>query len=447
MSANTQAPTLPLPPRDITALAATLLELDDMLVSCMRCGFCQSVCPVYGASLREADVTRGKIALLENLARHIITDAESVNDKLNRCLLCGSCQANCPSGVRIMDIFLRARSIVRGYLGLSPIKKIIFRGLLVRPGLFDGFMSLSKTFQGLLIKDNHNAAGTCQAPLFSAITGNRHFPALAKKPFHATTHALKEKAGSGRPVAALFPGCVSDKIFPQLAQATLRILRKHQTGIFLPSGQNCCGIPALASGDRKTFVQLVRQNLAIFNSEPFDYLLTPCATCAATIKEIWPGFREDFSPEEQATLKAMSEKAIDITAFTVDVLKAELPESAQGGRRVTYHDACHLNKSLNVSSQPRQILKSLPGLEFVEMPEADRCCGSGGSFTLAYYDLSKKIGQRKRDNIVSVKPDLVAAACPACMMQIMDMLSRNGDNIQVKHVAELYADSLSGVDS
>jgi glycolate oxidase iron-sulfur subunit len=408
----------------------------------MRCGFCQAVCPVYGETLREADVTRGKIALLDNLARYIITDAKAVNDKLNRCLLCGSCQANCPSGVKIMDIFLRARSIVVGYLGLSPIKKLIFRGLLVRPGLFDSFMSLSKTFQKLFIKDEHNAAGTCRAPLFSAFIGDRHFPPLAKEPFHAAIHALEEKAGAGRPVAALFPGCVSDKIFPQLAQATVKILRQHQTGIFLPSGQNCCGIPALASGDRKTFNQLVRQNLAVFNSRPFDYLVTPCATCAATIKEIWPKFREDFSQEEQATLTAMSEKVIDITAFIVDVLKTDLPESPQDGQRVTYHDSCHLKKSLNVSRQPRQILKSIPGLEFVEMPEADRCCGSGGSFTLAYYDLSKKIGQRKRDNIVSVKPDLVAAACPACMMQIMDRLAQNGDNIPVRHVAELYADSL-----
>ncbi|MDR0881356.1 MAG: (Fe-S)-binding protein [Candidatus Adiutrix sp.] len=442
MSANTQPPTAPPVPQDIAALAAMLLELDDMLVSCMRCGFCQAVCPVYGATMREADVTRGKIALLENLAHHIITDAESVNEKLNRCLLCGSCQANCPSGVKIMDIFLRARSIVMGYLGLSPIKKMIFRGFLVRPKLFDGLLGLSKTFQGLFIRDDHNAAGTYQAPLFSAFIGDRHFPALAKEPFHTTTSALAEKAGPGRPVAALFPGCVSDKIFPQLAQATVKILRKHQTGIFLPAGQNCCGIPALASGDRKTFDQLVRQNLAIFKTGTFDYLVTPCATCAATIKEIWPKFSNDYTPEEQATLKEMSEKAIDITAFIVDVLKAELPESAQGGRRVTYHDSCHLKKSLNVSSQPRRILKNIPGLEFVEMPEADRCCGSGGSFTLAHYDLSKKIGQRKRDNIVSVKPDLVAAACPACMMQIMDMLSRNGDNIPVKHVAELYADSL-----
>ena len=102
-------------PQDVSRLAAMLLELDDMLVSCMRCGMCQAVCPVYGATMREADVTRGKIALLENLAKNMIADAESVNDKLNRCLLCGSCQANCPSGVKILDIFLRARSIVSGY--------------------------------------------------------------------------------------------------------------------------------------------------------------------------------------------------------------------------------------------------------------------------------------------------------------------------------------------
>lgn len=95
----------------MAALAAMLAELDDLLVACMRCGFCMSVCPVYGATLREADVARGKIALLENLAGLVIHDAESVNDKLNRCLLCGSCQANCPSGVKIMDIYLRARAM------------------------------------------------------------------------------------------------------------------------------------------------------------------------------------------------------------------------------------------------------------------------------------------------------------------------------------------------
>ena len=126
----------------------------------------------------------------------------------------------------------------------------------------------------------------------------------------------------------------------------------------------------------------------------------------------------------------------------LDVLKVQLPAPAGNGKRVTYHDSCHLKKSLGVTEQPRTVLKSLPGWQLVEMPEADRCCGCGGSFTLYNYDLSRQIGQRKRDNIVSVHPDVVATGCPACMMQIMDMLSRNNDSIPVKHVIELYADTL-----
>ena len=126
----------------------------------------------------------------------------------------------------------------------------------------------------------------------------------------------------------------------------------------------------------------------------------------------------------------------------MDVLKVELPAPADSGKRVTYHDSCHLKKSLGVVEQPRTILKSLPGKQLVEMPESDRCCGCGGSFTLNHYDLSEKIGKRKRDNIVSVKPEIVATGCPACMMQIMDMLSRNNDSIPVKHVIELYAETL-----
>jgi glycolate oxidase iron-sulfur subunit len=97
---------------------------------------------------------------------------------------------------------------------------------------------------------------------------------------------------------------------------------------------------------------------------------------------------------------------------------------------------------LGIFTQPRKILNNLSGLEFVEMPEADRCCGSGGSFTLTQHELANRIGQRKRNNIVSVQPDIVATACPACMLQLMDMLSQNGDRVEVKHVVELYAERL-----
>ena len=442
MSENTQQHTSKTVQPELKRLSDSLLELDDMLVSCMRCGFCMAVCPVFGATMQEADVTRGKIALLENLAKHMITDPEAVNEKLNRCLLCGSCQTACPSGVKIMDIFLRARAIVAEYMGLSPVKKIIFRSLLVKPKLFNTLLDISSKFQGIFLKSASESVGTSRAPLLSPLIGNRHFPSLAKESFHSKTPSLNTAPGRSGLKVAVFPGCVSDKLFPQVADATVKVLQKHGVGIFMPENQCCCGVPALASGDRQSYDKLVRQNLELFGDASFDYLITPCGTCTSTIKEFWPKLMDEYTPKEQAQIKKLHDKAIDLVAFLVDVLKVELPQTDAAGKRVTYHDSCHLKKSLGVTEQPRKILKSLPGYTYVEMPEADRCCGSGGSFTLSHFDLSTQIGQRKRNNVVSVKPEVVAAACPACMMQLMDMLSRNNDNIQVKHVVELYLEAL-----
>jgi glycolate oxidase iron-sulfur subunit len=427
---------------DMKRLVEDLMRLDDLLVCCMRCAFCQAVCPVYGATMKEADVARGKISLLENLAHEMIKDPLAVNEKLNRCLLCGSCQANCPSGVDIMDIFLRARSIVAGYLGLSPIKKIILRGLLKRPKLFNTLTDFVGKYQKLFLKSVNTTVGTCRSPILEPFIGDRHFPALAKEPFHTKVNALNSPAEAGGIKVAFFPGCVSDKLFPQVAEAAIKALSKHGVGIYMPEGQSCCGVPALAAGDRKTYDDLVKQNLQLFGNVELDYLITPCATCTATIKEFWPKQAEYYTAQEKVQIEKLHDKVMDITAFFVDVLKADLPETAGGSKIITYHDSCHMKKSLGVSGQPRKILKALPGYRLVDMLEPDRCCGSGGSFTLYHYDLSKKIGQRKRDNIVSVNPDVVAVGCPACMMQLMDILSRNGDNISVKHVIELYAETL-----
>ncbi|MDR1490765.1 MAG: (Fe-S)-binding protein [Desulfovibrio sp.] len=434
----TQQPITP----ELKALAARLLKLDDLLISCMRCGFCLATCPVYGATMKEADATRGKIALLEYLSHHMTNDPEAVYDKLGRCLLCGSCQSVCPSGVRIMDIFLHARGIVRDYLGLSSTEKFIFRGLLAKPKLFNALLGISAKFQGLFVKEADAALGTYKAPMLNSFIGDRHFPRLASESFHSKTSSLDESPGSTGLRAAFFPGCATDKIFPSVADATLKILRKHGVGVFMPDNLACCGIPALSGGDISACRTMITHNLGLLRQGKFDYLITPCATCASTIKEFWPKMSEGFSPADQELISLLHDKTMDITAFLTDALKVSLPAREGGGKRVTYHDSCHLRKSLGVFNQPRAILKSLPGFEFVEMAEADRCCGSGGSFMLKHYDLSKNIGQRKRDNITAVKPDTVAAACPACMMQLMDMLSQNGDAMKVRHVAEMYAETL-----
>ncbi|MDR2422978.1 MAG: (Fe-S)-binding protein [Deltaproteobacteria bacterium] len=434
------------PPRPATLreLADLLMSLDDLLVSCMRCGLCQAVCPVYGATFREADVTRGKIALLENLAHEVVKDPKSVNDRLNRCLLCGSCELNCPSGVRIMEIFIKARSFVAGYLGLSPIKRLIFRQLLTRPRLFNFATFLAGVFQKPFIKLANKTVGAFRVPLLKPFLGERHVPSFPGRSFSSQRGTLDIPASSSGLRVALFPGCVPDKLFPSLTEATLKILRHFGVGVFFPAGLVCCGIPALASGDAKGFLKLTAHNLAELTKGSFDYLVTPCATCAANVKDNWPRFMDRYLDDEKKAVAAISPKAMDVTQFLVSVLKAEFKPVVPkpDAKRVTYHDSCHLKKSLGVAAEPRAILKSLSGYNLVEMPEADRCCGYGGTFNIMHYDISRDIGQRKRDNVVSVKPDVVTTGCPACLTQLMDLLSQNNDQIAVKHVVELYADSL-----
>ena len=117
-------------------------------------------------------------------------------------------------------------------------------------------------------------------------------------------------------------------------------------------------------------------------------------------------------------------------------------ESLPGAKTVTYHESCHLKKALGLSEEPRTIIKANPNYKLVEMKEADRCCGCGGSFNLFHYDLSRVIGQRKRDNVVATGAHVVAAGCPACMMQLEDVLSHNNDPVQVKHTIQIYAETL-----
>jgi glycolate oxidase iron-sulfur subunit len=416
------------------------MELDDLLISCMRCGFCQSVCPVYGETFLEADVTRGKIALLEDLAHELTADAEKVNQRLNRCLLCGSCETNCPSGVSIIDIFLRARAVVAGYKGLGLIKKTIFRFVLPRPRLFNFFIRISSLFQGPFLKKQSEKPGAFTSPILTPFLGRRHIPKLSNKSFSSIYGEIDEPSELGK--VALFPGCVPDKVFTKLSDTCLKVLRHHKVGIYLARDLVCCGIPALASGDFKAFVELTKINLDLLAKSSFDYLVSPCATCASNIKENWHRFSDSFESKQSSLIEEICAKTMDLTAYLVKILRVDLKPKASDNKVVTYHDPCHLNKSLGVSAEPRELLKSLPGYQFKEMPEADRCCGNGGSFNLFNYPISKKIGQVKRDNIVSVKPSTVATSCPACMLQLMDLLSQNKDDIEVKHVIELYAETL-----
>ncbi|GAB6036245.1 (Fe-S)-binding protein [Fundidesulfovibrio butyratiphilus] len=426
---------------DLNTMIRQLEELDDQLVNCMRCGMCQSVCPLYAETGREADVARGKIALLEFLGHKMTRDAKGVKERLDNCLLCGSCAAACPSGVKVLDIFLKARSIVTAYLGLSPIKKAIFHGMLARPALFNGLLRLGARFQGFFTNPASEVLGTSCSRLMAPILGDRHFPALARTAFRDRGD-VNMPAGEGGLRVAFFYGCMTDKMFPSIGHAVLKVLKHHGVGVFMPVGQACCGVPSLASGDMASFETLVRTNLKHFGKGDFDYLVTPCGTCTEAFHHIWPLMNSGFTDEERARIDMLKAKALDINAFLVDVLGVAPAHASPDARTVTIHDPCHLKKSLGVSGQVRALVGANPDLRVVEMAGADVCCGCGGSFNLQHYEESKKIGRKKRDNIVAAGAEVVATGCPACMMQITDMLSHAGDRVAVKHPVELYAQSL-----
>jgi glycolate oxidase iron-sulfur subunit len=428
---------------EVKRLVTLMRDLEDQLVVCMRCGMCQSVCPLFEQTGLESDVARGKLALLDGLLKEMFDDAEGLQARLNKCLLCGSCAANCPSGVSVTEIFMKARAILAGYTGLSPAKRLILRGMLSNPALFDRMAEWGGRFQKLLTKPVNDVVGTSCARMASPLLEGRHFKLLAPMPFHRQKPSMSSPAGKSGVRAAFFVGCLLDKIYPQIAKDAIRVLDHHGVGIFMPPNQGCCGIPAVSSGDTRTFSRLVRHNIGLLKSEPYDVLVTACATCTATIKEVWPKMIGDDDPSLSRAARAVAEKTMDISQFLVSRLGIQANPAGDGAVAVTYHDPCHLKKSLGVSAEPRALIKASRGYRLVEMRDADRCCGMGGSFNLQHYEISSNIGRLKRDNIVATGCKAVATSCPACMHQLSDALSQAGDRIAVKHPVELYAETLS----
>lgn len=426
----------------INELSSLVKELEEQLNVCIRCGSCQAACPLFEQTRKEADVARGKLALLSGLMTDLFQNPAGVNQRLNKCLLCGSCAANCPSGVNALEIFIRARAIITEYQGLPLAKKLVFRGMLSNPKLFNTLMGWASKFQGLFVKSNKDTQGTSCSRISSPLLQDRHFLPMAKKPFNRTIQNLNQEPSNTGPRVLFFTGCIIDKMMPQIATACVKALTHNNVRIIIPENQGCCGIPALASGDYKSFKNLVNFHADLFELESFDYLVTACATCTSTIKKLWPALyqasgrkRKNLKPR----LEQLSNKTMDINEFLIDVIRVK--PLSRTGEPVTYHDPCHLKKSLGIHVQPRQLLNN-SGHPVTAMAAADKCCGMGGSFNLIHYDISSKIGKLKADNIIDTECSTVASGCPACMMQISDMLSKAGADIKVKHPVQMYADSL-----
>jgi len=235
---------------------------------------------------------------------------------------------------------------------------------------------------------------------------------------------------------AFFTGCTINYIYTDVGEAVIRVLNKNNIEVVIPPTQHCCGTPVYVSGDivlAKTFAKHI---IEVFENCESDYIVAACATCAEALKVEYPKmFAED--PDMKARAEALANKTYEISEFLVDIVDFRKDTLGTVNAVVTMHDPCHMARGLGITEQPRAILKAIPGLTFVEMKEADRCCGSGGSFSLTHYQLSRQINDKKINNIKATQANMVATSCGTCRMQINDGLVQNKLDVNAVHVVQL----------
>jgi len=414
-------------------------KFESDLEQCMKCGFCTFHCPVYQEEMIESSVARGKNMMIRALLDGELEYTKEYAARLNKCTLCMTCTANCPAKANIPNVIVAARADKVKAKGIGFPYNIVYRWLIPHRTLFGNVVRFASWFQGIFLP---KTKGTIRhlSLFLSALGKGRNIPQIAPKFLRQMVPVVnKPPAGVDTKMRiGYFVGCMTDFVFPELGKHIINFLNKNGVEVVVPREQGCCGAPVfLGGGDLDTGRKLADTNIKAF--EEFDYVIADCATCSSAIKD-YPKYLAD-TPERKEAYTKFADKMKDITQFLVDVLK--LPASAYQaspevkGKKVTWHDPCHLNRHMEITEQPRQILKSIPDIEYVEMTNADRCCGMAGAFSLYYYDLSKKIANKKVDCIEATGADIVVTDCPGCQIQLIDSTIQRGKPVQVMHIMEL----------
>jgi glycolate oxidase iron-sulfur subunit len=414
-------------------------KFEEDLDRCTQCGYCTFWCPLYQEEPIETSVARGKVRTIREL---ISTDGdydEGTSGQVNKCLLCLTCAEHCSVKTNVPNVILAARADKVRAKGISFPQNLIFKWLLPRPRLFGNVVKFASWFQWFFMPKTE---GTIRHLSFflSAMGKGRRIPRIAprflkqKVPVvNQPPEGMKTKMRVG-----YFIGCATNFIFPELGRKIISFLTKNGIEVRVPKEQGCCGAPVyLGAGDFETGRKMAEVNLKAF--EDVEYVISGCATCTSALKD-YVKFLAD-TPERKDAFAEFSDKVKDISQFLVDVL--ELSPAAYRARReikgkkITWHDSCHLNRHLGIKEQPRQIIKSMQEIEYEEMIRSDWCCGMAGSFSMHYYELSKKIADKKMGTIKASHADIVATGCPGCMIQLIDNTMRHKMPVQIMHLMEL----------
>ena len=412
----------------------TIREGYEETLYCINCGSCLNFCPVYSAIGEKFGYKylggRGAVftAMYEKLEK-----AQEAG--LSLCMGCKRCEEACAVGMKTPRMIARLREKAVDDQGLPSGKKMVFGKMAANK--LPAYLRLARKFQALGLKRRPDGMAQSRIGMDSmGMPSERLVPPLAEKTFNELMSLRPVREQTAKTVA-FFAGCVVNYARPDLGEKLVDILETQKVMVKFAAEELCCGIPVLQSGDREDGREMARRNVQMLSAMDFEHLVFVCPTCATTIKNEWPRLlaKEGDLGEKAVEIAA---KVMDISDYLVNVLQIPAP-SQSVSCRATYHDSCHLGRGLKITAEPRKLIAAIPGVQVQEMAEPNSCCGFGGSFSMYYYDLSKKINDEKIRQIEDTGADCVVTGCPGCLLHLKDGIARNGGRQQVVHTVELLA--------
>ena len=437
------------------------------LNTCIHCGLCLTACPTYRELKIEPDSPRGRIYLMRGLNEGRIAPSDPLVEHLENCLGCRACETVCPAGVpygRILEETrgqLNRRPGGRGGGGthalLRALGEAVLRSLVPHRDRMQVAADLMRLGQrGPLAALMRSPAAPRLVPAF-ARRGYAMTPAIAPRreralelvagrlPPGARMEARGEAlvfhpAGRVKARVGFFTSCVMEVLFPRVNQEAVRLLVLAGCRVEVPRAQSCCGALHAHAGLRAEARGLARRNVAAFSAGDLDHVVTDSAGCGAALREAGHLLRDDPAAEAAAGLAARARDLSQVLA-TLGLPEPAAPLRARRDGslplRIAYHDPCHLAHGQGVRSEPRTLLRRLPGVEVVELPDADWCCGSAGVYNLTHPAMAESQLERKLDAIARVEPELVVASNPGCLLHMARGARARGMEARMVHLAEV----------
>lgn len=406
---------------------------EEKWADCVHCGFCLQACPTYQELGQEHQSPRGRVYLIQAVAEGKAALDERFADPVFTCLDCRACETACPSNVQVGSLIEKARGQVRkaaplkGWRGF--LQKIFLNGIFEHPTRLYALGTVLRFLQKSGLETFARKLGLLKILPKHLRDMETILPAAAQ-PVKKTFGTVIPAEGVMKKRVGLLTGCIMDVLFSDVNAATIRVLAKNGYEVVIPEGQRCCGALHVHAGDREAGKRLAKQNIAAFRD--VDTVIVNAAGCGLALQEYGELLEDD--PVWKSEAEAFAAKAVDITKFLVDY--GYRKPAAAIHKRVVYHDACHLAHGQGVRAEPRQILKDIPGIEWGDLPDSDRCCGSAGIYNLTHPEMAGRLLERKIDDMPE-DVDLISMGNPGCMLQIAMGIERRGHRAKVVHTVQL----------